>query len=271
MFNVYYINYAKAFEIAMQMDNKILEQTIKDHGWSADGNGQMDIDTGIKNPLISKLLPKLDASLSLNVSKSSRASDTIKIVSTKSTVLAPIVKKATEVKKIGDNKIGNLIKIKNVSLTVHNGSDILAARALMSGLLTSIPVDGVGQMDLTGLADSFLKGASYIITGELPEKVKSDSEKAHILLKIPMQMDNEMESQYGITDIELGPVTIIGIYRGKYNAGLIRDRVDVLSSFNRKNDVSEIETDDGANAESFDASADMHYIDVIAIIQELNF
>ena len=77
MFNVYYINYAKAFEIAMQMDNKILEQTIKDHGWSADGNGQMDIDTGIKNPLISKLLPKLDASLSLNVSKSSRASDTI--------------------------------------------------------------------------------------------------------------------------------------------------------------------------------------------------
>ena len=62
-----------------------------------------------------------------------------------------------------------------------------------------------------------------------------------------------------------------GIYRGKYNAGLIRDRVDVLSSFNRKNDVSEIETDDSANAESFDASADMHYIDVIAIIQELNF
>ena len=88
MFNVYYINYAKAFEIAMQMDNKILEQTIKDHGWSADGNGQMDIDTGIKNPLISKLLPKLDASLSLNVSKSSRASDTIKIVSTKSSVFS---------------------------------------------------------------------------------------------------------------------------------------------------------------------------------------
>ncbi len=38
MFNVYYINYAKAFEIAMQMDNKILEQTIKDRGWDVSGS-----------------------------------------------------------------------------------------------------------------------------------------------------------------------------------------------------------------------------------------
>lgn len=256
----------------MQMDNRILEQTIRDHGWDikADANASTG-DDDIQNPIISKLLPKLDASLAVAGSKSSRASDTIKVVSTKSTVLAPIVKKASEVKKIDDSKIGNLIKIKNVSLTVHNSSDILAARALMSGLLSQIPVEGVGQMDLTGLADAFLKGASYILTGELPERVKTDSANAQILLKIPMQMENEMESQYSIADIEIGPVTVVGIYRGKYNAGTIRKRVDTLSSFSKKKDVSEMETADEVDVSGFDSDSMMHYIDVIAVIQELSF
>ena len=31
MFNIYYINYAKAYEIAMLLDNKILEQITKEH------------------------------------------------------------------------------------------------------------------------------------------------------------------------------------------------------------------------------------------------
>lgn len=271
-FNVYYLNYAKAFEIAMQMDNRILEQTIKDHGWElvAEANGAMG-GKEVSNPFLSKLIPKLDASLSITGSKSSRASDTIKVVSTKSTVLAPIVKKASEVKKIDDSKIGNLIKIKNVSITVHNGSDILAAKAVMSGLLKQIPVEGVGQMDLSGLADAFLKGASYILTGLLPQRVKTDNANTQILMKIPMQMDNEMESQYSIADIEIGPVTVVGIYRGKYNAGAVRKRVDTLSSLSKNDEMSEMETADDAEVTGFDAASMMHYIDVIAVIQELSF
>ena len=59
MFNVYYINYAKAFEIAMQMDNKILEQTIKEHGWEAGGNASVSVDDKeVTNSLLSKILPK---------------------------------------------------------------------------------------------------------------------------------------------------------------------------------------------------------------------
>ena len=255
----------------MQMDNRILEQTIRDHGWDINGEGHAAVDDNeIKNPIIAKLLPKLDASLAVTGSKSSRASDTIKVVSTKSTVLAPIVKKASEVKKIDDSKIGSLIKIKNVTLTVQNSSDILTAKVLMSGLLSKIPVEGIGQMDLTGLADAFLKGASYILTGVIPQRVKTDSDNAQILFKIPMQMDNEMESQYSIADIEIGPVTVVGIYRGKYNASAIRKRVDTLSSLSKKNDVAEMETADDADVNGFEVGTEMHYIDVIAVIQELN-
>lgn len=273
MFNVYYINYAKAFEIAMQMDNKILEQTTKEHGWNADLNGQGSAGIGDStNPLIAKLLPKLDAALSLNASKSSRTSDTIKVVSTKSTVLAPIVKKAIEVKTINDSRIGNLIKIKNVSLSVLNTSDIMAARALMSGLLNQIPVEGIGQMNLTGLADTFLKGAAYILTGDMPERVKTEETNAQIILKIPMQMENELESQYCISDIAVGPVTVIGIYRGKYNAAFIKDSVDALSNLKQrpKQGHSEIETDTAPDTTE-ETTEEMHYIDVIAVIQELTF
>ena len=92
-------------------------------------------------------------------------------------------------------------------------------------------------------------------------------------MKIPMQLDNEMESQYSIADIEIGPVTVIGIYRGKYNAGQIRARMDTLSAYKDEAQNSEMETADEsaeANAQAFDSKADMHYIDVIAIVQELN-
>ena len=38
MFNIYYINYAKAYEIAMLIDNKILESKMKEKDSSVDGH-----------------------------------------------------------------------------------------------------------------------------------------------------------------------------------------------------------------------------------------
>lgn len=271
MFNVYYINYAKAFEIAMQMDNKILAETVKERGWGISAGVHGEVDA--KKSFINALFPKFSVSADLEGSKSGKTTDTIKVVSTKSTVLAPIVKKATEVKKLDDNKIGNLIKIRNVQLKVHNGNDMLAVKALLSGVLDQIPIDGLGQKDLTGLVDAFFKGASYILTGKMPKKVETGKENDQIILKIPMQLENEMESQYSIADIEIGPVTVIGIYRGKYNAGDVRARMDMLSAYKDQKPMPEMETADDAPTATtveFDSKAEMHYIDVIAIIQELN-
>lgn len=271
MFNLYYINYAKAFEIAMQMDNKILAETIKDHGWSMNGELELGVDDKeVTTSFFKKLLPKLDASLNIGGTKASKATDTIKVVSTKSTVLTPIVKKAVEVKKINDNRIGNLIKIKNVELTVRNTKDILTAKTLMSGMMDKIPVEGYGNVDMSGVIDSFLKGAAYILTGKLPDKVKTEDDKSEIILKIPMQTDNEMESSYCITDIEIGPVTVVGIYRGKYNAKSIQKRIDALSCLGNEEFDLDIETDDNGELETELDDKEMHYIDVIAVIQELN-
>ena len=58
MFNLYYINYAKAFEIAMQMDNKILAETIKDHGWAMNGELELGVDDKeVTTSFFKKILP----------------------------------------------------------------------------------------------------------------------------------------------------------------------------------------------------------------------
>ena len=135
MFNLYYINYAKAFEIAMQIDNKLLDKIVRDHDMSFLGNADIDTKNTDNIPILGKLLPRLNANLALTASKTSKTSDTINVITTKSTILNSVIQKAIEVKKIDDNRIGNLIKIKNVSLAVQNAQDIITTKALLSGLV----------------------------------------------------------------------------------------------------------------------------------------
>ena len=46
MFNIYYINYAKAYEIAMLLDNKILEHITKERTTEGELTGTAETGTG---------------------------------------------------------------------------------------------------------------------------------------------------------------------------------------------------------------------------------
>lgn len=278
MFNLYYLNYTKAFEIAMQIDNKLLEKQVKeiDKEKSLDGSVGAEVPESIFN----KIFPKLSGNVSFVASRSTRTEDTLKVVSTKSTILMPVIQKAVEIKKIGSDRIGTLLKIKDVTLHVNNYKDMMGYKIMLSGLLNSVPVEGIGSMDLTSIANIVLKGASYIITGSIPKKVSitGEDETNTLLFKIPMQLENELENLYSIPDLEIGPVTVVGIYRGTFKTEDIKNRVDTIAKINEPNKQSEvinseIETDNDVQS-SIDNSSlknkDMaHYIDVIAIIQEL--
>lgn len=279
MFNLYYLNYTKAFEIAMQIDNKILEKQVKEMGKEKAGEGTAALELP-ESPL-NKLLLKLSGKVSFSASKSDKTEDTLKVVSTKSTILAPVIQESVEIRKLGESRIGKLLKIKDVSLDVVNYQDMIGTKIMLSGLLKNVPIEGMGAMDLTTIVDTVLKGASYIIVGQIPEKVSLEAtDKSNkLLFKIPMQMDNEMENGYSVSDLEIGPVTVVGIYRGVFNLNDIKNQVDVLAkiaSFGTQEHTTynqEIETDI-ANSEhqKIDKVAEselVHYIDVIAIIQEL--
>ena len=269
MFNIYYINYAKAYEIAMLFDNHLLKEISKEKDTIYEGQGKGNINTDkLDNvPILKNVLPKVTLEGDISGSKTKKVIDTVQVISTKSTILNVIYEKSKEAKSGKDNSIGQLIKIRNVRLHVENAEDVQGSKALTSGILRQIPIDGMGNVDLTGFADVFLKDSAYILSGKLESEIDgADS----ILLKIPMQAENEMESQYSISDLEVGPTTVLGVYRGKYLKRDLIDKIDLFHSNKRQDTVSEIESDlDENNDGGRDMSIDIHFIDVIAIIQEL--
>ncbi|MBQ8922463.1 MAG: hypothetical protein IJ060_09960 [Oscillospiraceae bacterium] len=271
MFNIYYINYEKATEISMLIDNKVLESITRTKGreTSAEGEGDVSTDPLANIPLIGKHVPSFSFDGTLSHSRSKQVEDTIKVVSTKSTMLRPLFERATEVKKLSDSKVGNLIKIKGVNLSVVNLSDVLAIKTLLNGLIKQIPVND-DNLDLTSIFPVLFKDSTYLIEGEFKQK----GIKEKFIIKIPMNSEAELESNYSVSDLEIGDVTVIGIYRGKFDKKLILKKSNVMMALNNttpiesNDDGSDIE--DGSSEQPSDDSGKVHYIDVISIIQELN-
>lgn len=284
-FNIYYINNEKASEISMLFDNEIVEKItrIKNSDIALSGDVDAKTDAFSKIPVIGRYLPNIELNGDLSHNRSNRVEDTVKVVSSKSTILMPIYEKSKEVRRLDDSKVGNLVKIKDVYLTVSNENDVMATKALMSGLLSQVPVEGAGNMNFTSLMEVIFKGSAYVLCGKLPHRFGTDED---MMLKIPMSAENEMESQYSISDIEIGKVTVLGIYRGEFNRFDVERKINRMMALNNseKNNQgssyafsdSGVDIEDGVNEEQkigFDSSNKknkVHYIDVIAIIQDIN-
>lgn len=286
MFNIYYINNEKASEISMLFDNEIVEKVTRIKNTELVLSGDVDAKTGAasKIPVIGQYLPSVDLNGNLAHNKSNRVEDTVKVVSSKSTILRPIYDKAKEVRRLDDSKVGNLIKIKDVCLTVINADEVMATKALMSGFVSQVPIEGIGDMNFTSLMEVMFKGSAYVLCGKLPHRLATDE---YMMLKIPMSAENEMESQYSISDIEIGKVTVLGIYRGEFNRSDVEckiNRMMALDDSSKKTqeqptDINDsgLDIEDGVREEdkkdipnSTAIKDKIHYIDVIAIIQDLN-
>lgn len=286
MFNIYYINNEKASEISMLFDNEIVEKIsrIKYKEFSFSGDADVSTDSVSKVPVIGKYLPSADLSGDFSRSRSQKVEDTVKVVSSKSTILRPIFERAKEVRRLDDSKVGNLVKIKDVYLSVVNSNDVMATKALMSGLVSQVPVEGIGNMNFTSLMEVVFKDSAYVLCGKLPHGFGTDE---NMMLKIPMSAENEMESQYSISDIEIGKVTVLGIYRGEYKREDVERKINRLMALNENSqhnqqqrpngDDNGMDIEDGINEEEKkDISqfpkllGKVHYIDVIAIIQDIN-
>lgn len=286
MFNIYYINNEKASEISMLFDNKIVEKItrIKNTDFVLAGDAEATTSAASKIPVLGQYLPSVDLNGSLSHNRSNRVEDTVKVVSSKSTILRPIYEKAKDVRRLDDSKVGNLVKIKDVYLTVVNSDDVMATKALMSGLVSQVPVEGLGNMNFTSLMEVMFKGSAYVLCGELPHRFGTNE---HMMLKIPMSAENEMESQYSISDIEIGKVTVLGIYRGKYERRDVECKINRMMALNdsskKKHEQptdfrdNSMDIEDGVRKEdskdiptSLVTQGNVHYIDVIAIIQDLS-
>lgn len=109
-----------------------------------------------------------------------------------------------------------------------NEGDILAVKAIKSGIFNKVAIEGSGDVNITSLFEVLLKDCSYIFSGGNVNKNQD------ILIKIPMQTENELESQYSISDLEIGKISVIGIYKGKYKYCEIYEKLSKLSLYTKE-------------------------------------
>ncbi len=281
-FNIYYINYEKASEISMLFDNEIVEQIRKSQSTNSDYSGSADVGTKgsfSQIPVIGKYIPAIDLTGNFIHSKAGQVEDTVKVVSSKSTILKPVYENAKKIYSFSNCQPGDLVRIQNVSLSVINSNDVIATKAIMNGFVSQIPVEGLGNLNLSSILETLFKGSAYILCGSVSH---GSNCAENLMVKIPMGAENELESEYSISDIEIGHVTVLGIYRGEFEQSEIERKINrllVLKSINPQNHqpiaAKDIATDfeDGVFAEDTKGTScnpiKVHYVDVIAIVQEI--
>jgi hypothetical protein len=270
LFNVYYINYPKVFEICMLIDNKIksqVEQKYKNEYLERQSSGLFGEIK--KNPL------KFGANISEEKSntKTYEYRELQEIKNTNSTYLSLLMQKCKN-KNLSELKNGDLIKIDDVKLEILNKDEIVQVNSMVSGVFNgnTIPTDSDGQtfnIDISSITNILLKDYKYHV-------ICKKTDETDFYMSIPMKINNEFESNYSIYDLEIGKVNVIGIYRtSNYNYKENTSTFNLLQNLgeSQQNDTGDqliSSTKTKANINKHDKSKEKPYIDLIAIIQDLD-
>ena len=269
LFNTYYINYPKVFEIAMLINNKIkinTEESIK----KQKGYKQ---SYGIESSFNTKKLPiKGDLGGEYSELTNHEYKEIQEIKNTNSTYLREILKKCKKVENLKDLQNGDLVKIDNVKLKIWNNEEILQANSIISGAFNGNTVDTYSdgqafKINVNSLTNMILKDYKYYLM------CTKGKEKFYI--DIPMKAEKEFENEYSIYDLEIGLVNIIGIYRTEYYDPENKTTYSKLQELGNKQNIeidemkSSRETKE--NRQESIKLGKAPYIDLIAIIQDLSF
>ena len=269
LFNTYYINYPKVFEIAMLINIKIkinAEESIK----KQKGYKQ---SYGIESSFNTKKLPiKGDLGGEYSELTNHEYKEIQEIKNTNSTYLREILKKCKKVENLKDLQNGDLVKIDNVKLKIWNNEEILQANSIISGAFNGNTVDTYSdgqafKINVNSLTNMILKDYKYYLM------CTKGKEKFYI--DIPMKAEKEFENEYSIYDLEIGLVNIIGIYRTEYYDPENKTTYSKLQELGNKQNIeidemkSSRETKE--NRQESIKLGKAPYIDLIAIIQDLSF
>lgn len=269
LFNTYYINYPKVFEIAMLINNKIkinAEESIK----KQKGYKQ---SYGIESSFNIKKLPiKGDLGGEYSELTNHEYKEIQEIKNTNSTYLREIIKKCKKVENLNNLNNGDLVKIDNVKLKIWNNEEILQANSIISGAFNGNTVDTYSdgqafKINVNSLTNMILKDYKYYLMCTKGE------EKFYI--DIPMSAEKEFENKYSIYDLEIGLVNIIGIYRTEYYDPENKTTYSKLQELGNKQNI---EIDEMKSSRELQENINQliklekaPYIDLIAIIQDLSF
>ena len=268
LFNVYYLNLPKVYEIKTMLSNVIKTDE------SVETNQGDTIDTELQAKLGTKFLKLFDADIGSDIksgsSDSQKVLENFKVIMTKSLILSEVLDKCENVQSDFNRvKEGQLVRIDNVSLSLENEHELRTVKMFSNGSFKGLRLSEAGGLDINNLLNSMFKDYSYKLKGEL-----KDSEEK-VLVKIPLTFESEFENLYSVDDLFIGNVTLIGIYKGKTKISGLRNSFDFfqeLGEFSDSDSDSEVHNSQypepkRVKLKSEDDGLDYNYIDLLAIVQ----
>lgn len=268
LFNVYYLNLPKVYEIKMMLSNVIKTDE------SVETNQGDTIDTELQAKLGTKFLKLFDADIGSDIksgsSDSQKVLENFKVIMTKSLILSEVLDKCENIQSDFNRvKEGQLVRIDNVSLSLENEPELRTVKMFSNGSFKGLRLPEAGGLDINNLLNSMFKDYSYKLKGEL-----KDSEEK-VLVKIPLTFESEFENLYSVDDLFIGNVTLIGIYKGKTKISGLRNSFDFfqeLGEFSDSDSDSEVHNSQypepkRVKLKSEDDGLDYNYIDLLAIVQ----
>lgn len=276
IFSLYYVNTDKVYEIAMLLNNRIVTSATEENTAENLMDQQTMLGVNANIDYLKMIKGGLDLSKGVQVQNGTKSKvlESFDVKTTKSNMLASIIEKSKSIEDINKIEMGDLICIKNAELELLNTEDTyVVTKLLLNGAFNDTKVSSNDQnmkieMNLSSIINSLLKDCVY----ELDCKANNKE----FLLTIPMTFENDFENSYNIYDLQVGKVTVVGIYRGKE---LQRRRMSLqeMLSENGKDrqyasDELQLKSSTGLQSKINvkDRKMCLEVIDVIAIIQEIN-
>ena len=264
LFNIFYLNDSKAYEISMLIDNKVhvgMEDEIYDEFKSSQ---TAKVNLGNVNKSYA------DISTHNEEIRKNRILETYDIKQTKSIILRKIYQKANELTDVKKEK-GSLVLISDVELKQINLNETMFLLKTLQTMNLNQEVNSDIEVNLNKLIDNMLDDFTIDYEFEKNEKY---------IIRLPYKNNNFFENGYHHNDLQLGKISIVGIYRGKIDFtekhSISSKFLEIISktyandheySVKTSNDYKEIDIEQMLNFEKL--KGEYNLIDVISIIQEI--
>ncbi|MDO4168283.1 MAG: hypothetical protein Q4D45_00140 [Lachnospiraceae bacterium] len=278
LFNLFYLNTSKAHEIAMLIDNKIMKTIEKEQVSEVLLKHNTSILAGKKDSLASEM------GYSLEDSSKKRVYENFDVKTTKSIMLRKIYETALN-NKNESLEIGDLVIFDNIELRQRNIDDtIMILNVLQDSKIKNQGNDDL-EINLNKMMEKMLN--DFTIDYTFSYKWKENEEKKY-LIQLPYKSSENFENGYQHNDLQLGKLSLIGIYRGEIDfskrESISSKFLEIMTkSYNNGNSYKVDKTE--KMKLSYEETKTEEYqfdfthqklegkfclIDVIAVIQELN-
>ena len=204
----------------------------------------------------------LNFGVSKDKSEYFKLTESLKVKDTKSIHLMELLNCCYNPDKLDNDMEGSLVKLDNVKITFLDDMQIKLVYSMLSkNALRGIKIE---DTDVDNLFSSLVEGTFFLLN--------CNWEGENIAFKIPIESKSEFESNYSIHDLLIGKLSIVGIYKGKVNKKDISQSNITYFDENQNIFGDRVKTSNVIeNTDNDFVDGKIHYIDILAIIQNLNF